>query len=185
MSRPAPRLEDDAIVLRRWDERDIEDSVAACSDPEVVHWIPRIPTPYSEQDAREFLDHADGGWEEGTSFSFAITERTGGRTVGSIGVTLNNAIGEVGYLVFVGHRRRGIGERALKLVSRWALEELELARLQLTVMIGNVASARLAEKVGFKREGVLRSWMDNRGERADVIMHSLLPGEIDRLSADE
>jgi RimJ/RimL family protein N-acetyltransferase len=182
MSRPTPRLEDDAIVLRRWHERDIEDSVVACSDPEIVRWIPRIPTPYSEQDAREFLDRADSGWEEGTAFSFAITERTSGRTVGSIGVTLNGAIGEVGYLVFADHRRRGIGERALRLVSRWALEELELGRLQLTAMIGNVASARLAEKVGFKREGVLRAWLDNRGTRADVIMHSLLPGEIDQLS---
>lgn len=185
VSRPTPKLEDDAIVLRRWHERDIEGSIAACSDPEVVRWIPRIPTPYSEQDAREFLEHADSGWEEGTSFSFAIAERMSGRTVGSIGVTLNGAIGEVGYLVFAGYRRRGIGERALRLVSFWALEELELARLQLTAMIGNVASARLAEKVGFRREGVLRAWLDNRGTRADVIMHSLLPGEIERFSGDE
>jgi len=185
MSHPAPRLEDELIVVRRWQERDIDDSVVACADPEVIRWIPRIPTPYSEQDAREFLDHADRGWEEGTSCSFAITERAGGRTVGSIGVTLNGAVGEVGYLVFAGYRRRGIGERALKLVSRWALRELGLARLQLCVQVGNVASTRLAEKVGFEREGTLRAWLDNRGERADVIMHSLLPGEIDRLSADE
>ena len=153
-------------------------SVVACADPEVVRWIPRIPTPYSEQDAREFLEHAEKGWEEGTSFGFAITERTGGLTVGSIGVSLNGANGEVGYFVFAGHRRRGIGERALRLVSRWALEELGLARLQLTTMVGNYASSRLAEKVGFQREGVLRSWLDNRGTRADVVMYSLLPGEV-------
>jgi RimJ/RimL family protein N-acetyltransferase len=183
VSRPAPRLEDELIVVRRWQERDIADSIVACADPEVVRWIPRIPTPYSEQDAHEFLEHTETGWEEGTSFSFAITERASGRTVGSIGVTVNGAIGEVGYLVFAGHRRRGIGERALRLVSRWALEELELERLQLTAMIGNVASARLAEKVGFKREGVLRSWIDNRGTRADMIMHSLLRGDIDSRSS--
>jgi RimJ/RimL family protein N-acetyltransferase len=182
MSRPTPKLEDDVIVLRRWHERDIEDSIAACSDPEIVRWIPRIPTPYSEQDGREFLEHSDKGWEEGTSFSFAITERASGRTIGSIGLTVNGAIGEVGYLVFADYRRRGIGERALGLVSRWALEELELGRLQLTTMIDNVASARLAEKVGFRREGVLRAWIDNRGTRADMIIHSLLPSEIDRLS---
>ena len=183
VSRPAPRIEDELVVVRRWQEIDIADSIAACADPEVIRWIPRIPTPYREQDAREFLDHADNGWEEGTSCSFAITEQAGGRTVGSIGVALNEAIGEVGYFVFAGHRRRGIGERALRLVSRWALEEF--ARLQLTTIVGNVASARLAEKVGFRREGVLRAWMDNRGERADVIMHSLLPREIGRLSGDE
>jgi RimJ/RimL family protein N-acetyltransferase len=181
---PAPKLEDELIVVRRWQEKDIADSIVACADLEVIRWIPRIPTPYGEQDAREFLDHADRGWEEGTSCSFAITERASGRTVGSIGVALNEAIGEIGYFVFAGYRRRGIGERALRLVSQWALEELELGRLQLTAMVDNVASARLAEKVGFRREGVLRAWMDNRGERADVIMHSLLPGEIDRLSGD-
>src|ERR1035437_1733369 len=129
VNRAAPRLEDELIVVRRWQERDIAGSIVACADPEVIRWIPRIPTPYSEQDAREFLDHAEKGWEEGTSCSFAITERASGRTVGSIGVALNGAIGEVGYFVFAGHRRRGIGERALRLVSRWALEELELARL--------------------------------------------------------
>ena len=46
-------------------------------------------------------------------------------------------------------------------------------------MVGNVASAQLAEKVGFTREGVLRAWIENRGERADAIMFSLLPDEID------
>ena len=65
------------------------------------------------------------------------------------------------------------------------LDELGIPRLQLTAMIGNVASARLAEKVGFEREGVLRAWLDNRGARADVIMHSLLPGDIDCRSGDE
>lgn len=182
MSRAEPKLEDELIVVRRWMERDIDDSIVACADPEVVRWIPRIPTPYREQDAREFLEHTEKGWEEGTAFSFAITERTSRRTVGSIGVTVNGAIGEVGYLVFADYRRRGIGERALKLVSRWALEELGIGRLQLTTMIGNVASARLAEKVGFRREGVLRAWIDNRGTPADMVMHSLLPGEIGRLS---
>jgi RimJ/RimL family protein N-acetyltransferase len=185
MSRAEPRLEDDVIVVRRWCERDIEDSIVACADSELIRWIPRIPTPYSEQDAREFLEHAEKGWEEGTSFGFAITERKNERTVGSIGVTLDGAVGEIGYLVFSGYRRRGIGERALRLVSRWALQELGLARLQLSVMVGNTASARLAEKAGFKREGILRAWMDNRGARADVIMHSLLPGDIDRRSDSE
>jgi RimJ/RimL family protein N-acetyltransferase len=98
---------------------------------------------------------------------------------------VSDAIGEVGYFVLANARRRGIGERALRLVSNWAFEEFGLARLQLGVIVGNDASARLAEKTGFSREGILRAWMDNRGERADVIMHSLLPSETDRLSGDE
>ena len=185
MGLPFPQLEDEIILLRRWNEGDIAANVAACRDIDAIRWMPIIPDPYDETDALEFFAHAERGWEEGSFYGFAVVERQTDRLVGSIGVSVDGAIGTVGYFVIAGMRGRGIGARALRLVSRWALEELELARLQLTVMIGNVASARLAEKVGFKREGVLRSWMDNRGERADVIMHSLLPGEIDRLSADE
>jgi|SRR5450759_1941725 len=185
MSLAVPELRDEVIFLRRWNEGDIEANVAACQDADAIRWMPRIPSPYDESDAWEFLAHSDKGWEEGTFYGFAIAERTTGRLVGSIGVSVNDAIGEVGYFVFAGARRRGIGERALRLVSRWALQELDLARLQLGVMVGNSASARLAEKTGFKREGILRSWMENHGARADVIMHSLLPGEVGRLSGDE
>jgi RimJ/RimL family protein N-acetyltransferase len=185
MSLAVPELKDDAIFLRRWNEGDIEANVAACQDAEAIRWMPRISSPYDEGDAREFFAHSEKGWEEGTFYGFAIAERNTGRLIGSIGVSMNGAIGEVGYFVFAGDRRRGIGERALRLVSRWALQELGLARLQLYAMVGNTASARLAEKAGFERDGVLRAWLDNRGTRADVIMHSLLPGDIDWRSGDE
>jgi RimJ/RimL family protein N-acetyltransferase len=147
--------------------------------------MPRIPDPCGESDAREFLVHSEKGWEEGTFYGFAVAEGTTGRLIGSIGVSVNGAIGEVGYFVFAGYRRLGIGERALRLISHWALQELSLARLQLKVIVGNTASAELAEKAGFKREGVLRANMDNRGVPVDVIMHSLLPGDIERDSGDE
>jgi RimJ/RimL family protein N-acetyltransferase len=185
MDVPVPELSDGVIFLRRWDDGDVEANVSACRDSELIRWVPRIPDPYDESDAREFLGHAAKGWEEGTFYGFAVAEQGTGRLVGSIGVSVSDAIGEVGYFVLAGERRRGIGERALRIVSRWALEELGLARLQLSVIVGNGASARLAEKTGFSREGILRAWMDNRGERADVIMHSLLPSEIGRLSGDE
>jgi RimJ/RimL family protein N-acetyltransferase len=52
-----------------------------------------------------------------------------------------------------------------------------VARLQLTTHLDNPASQRVAEKAGYTREAVLRSWADQRGERVDLIMYSLLPGE--------
>jgi RimJ/RimL family protein N-acetyltransferase len=179
MSLAIPELKDGVIFLRRWNEGDIEVNVAACRDADMIRWLPRIPNPYDEDDAREFLSHAEKGWEEGTFYGFAVAEQQTGRLVGSLGVSVSDTIGELGYFVFAGDRRRGIGERALRLVSRWALQELGLTRLQLSVMVGNTASARLAEKVGFEREGILRAWMENRGARADVIMYSLLPGDAD------
>ncbi len=185
MSRLTPTLEDDAIVLRHWREDDIPEIVEACQDAEIVRWISKIPIPYGEKEARDFLALAESGQEDWTFLAFAITERKDGRLLGSISVTLRGEVGEVGYYVSADVRRRGVGTRAVRIVSRWALEDLGLARLQLVADVGNTASARVAEKLGYRREGILRAWLDNRGTRTDVIMYSLLPGEIDRLSADE
>jgi RimJ/RimL family protein N-acetyltransferase len=56
---------------------------------------------------------------------------------------------------------------------------LGLDRLELLVQPGNEASIALGERVGFKREGVLRSHSLVRGERKDMVMMSLLRGESD------
>lgn len=55
---------------------------------------------------------------------------------------------------------------------------LDLRRLQVLVAMDNVAALRLAERVGFRREGVLRSYWDHGGEPIDAVMLSMLPGEV-------
>jgi RimJ/RimL family protein N-acetyltransferase len=69
--------------------------------------------------------------------------------------------------------------RALRLIVRWGLKDLELARLALITDPDNIASQRVAEKVGFRREGVLRSHLLHPdGRLRDSVMFSLLPGEL-------
>jgi RimJ/RimL family protein N-acetyltransferase len=75
-------------------------------------------------------------------------------------------------------RGRGVATRALVLVARWALGEKRLGRFQLRADVENVASQRVAEKAGFVREGVLRSSLEHKGERRDVIMYSLVPEDL-------
>jgi RimJ/RimL family protein N-acetyltransferase len=68
---------------------------------------------------------------------------------------------------------------ALRLIVAWALAE-GAARVQLRAAVGNDASRRVAEKAGFRLEGVLRSsyWNPRLGRRVDWAMYSLLPGEL-------
>jgi ribosomal-protein-alanine N-acetyltransferase len=61
-----------------------------------------------------------------------------------------------------------------RLSAGWALGELRISRLQLYVEPWNVASQRTAERVGFQREGLLRSWQQVGEERRDMIMYSML-----------
>jgi RimJ/RimL family protein N-acetyltransferase len=178
-------LTDGVASLRPWRDSDLGEAVEICQDAEIVRWT-RVPSPYREEDGRQFLEQAQRSFEEGTAYAFAVVESPDGALIGSISVTIvAGGVGEVGYFVRAGLRRKGIGKRAVRLISRWAFEDLGLARLQITVLSGNTASQRLAESSGYLREGVLRSWVEIKGTRVDSVMHSLLPGEIGRLSSNE
>ena len=168
-------LRDDDLVLRPWTEDDVPALVAACNDPEIPRWIPVIPSPYTKQDALAFIR----GEVRPEEHSLAIT--LDGVFVGAIGMGVNsmNYRGRIGYWVAAPARGRGVCTRALRLLSRWAFEELELQRLDLITDPDNVASQRVAEKAGFRREGVLRSHLRHTDGRVrDSVMFSLLPGEL-------
>jgi RimJ/RimL family protein N-acetyltransferase len=168
-------LRDGDIQLRLWTLDDVPAIVAACNDDEIHHWIPAVPSPYTDNDARAFVEGEVPGI--GTQ-QFAITQD--GRVVGSIGMGVNNSrTGHIGYWCAREARGRGVTTRALRLLCKHALEDLRLERLELITDPDNQASQRVAEKVGFQREGVLRSHLTHPdGRRADSVMFSLLPGEL-------
>jgi RimJ/RimL family protein N-acetyltransferase len=169
-------LRDGNLQLRPWTMDDVPAIVAACNDPEIQHWIPVIPRPYTEEDARAFIRGEVAGIG---ARQFAITEN--GAVVGSIGLGVNESLhnAAIGYWCAVEARGRGLTTRALRLLSRYALDELAVERLELITDPDNVASQRVAEKVGFRREGVLRSHLLHPdGRRRDSVMFSLLPGEL-------
>jgi RimJ/RimL family protein N-acetyltransferase len=85
---------------------------------------------------------------------------------------------QLGYWVKREARGRGIATRALRLLSEWAFAELGAYRLQLLAEPGNVASQRVAEKAGFRREALLRSYLDLKGTRRDVYMYALLREDL-------
>lgn len=90
-----------------------------------------------------------------------------------------NYRGHIGYWVASSSRGQGICTRALRALSRFALDEQQLQRLELITDPDNLASQRVAEKVGFRREAVLRAHLRHRdGRIRDSVMFSLLPDEL-------
>jgi RimJ/RimL family protein N-acetyltransferase len=67
---------------------------------------------------------------------------------------------------------RGVATGALRLVAEWAFRTLGLRRLELVTLPGNEASQRVAEKAGFRREGVLPRHLDHDGEPRDCVLYS-------------
>ncbi|MEK6276073.1 MAG: GNAT family N-acetyltransferase [Actinomycetota bacterium] len=146
-------LRDDDVLLRPPTEADIPAVTAACQDEELVRFLPRFPSPYRDQDAREWIASCNSSE---ASRDFLIVNAAGGDLLGAIGVRLGE-IGAIGYWIAKEARGRGIATRATRLLSRWALKDGGVQRLQLMTDPTNIASQRVAEKAGFTREGILRA----------------------------
>jgi RimJ/RimL family protein N-acetyltransferase len=93
-------------------------------------------------------------------------------------VRLDQGCAAVGYWLGPGARGRGAATQAVRLLARWAFDELGLARLELTCGPDNEASQHVAERCGFSPEGLLRSHVPFKGARRDSVIYSLLPGEL-------
>jgi RimJ/RimL family protein N-acetyltransferase len=165
---------DDVIVVRSWRAEDADAVYEACQDLDMLQWLPRIPRPYTREDARAFVTGETGLGRH----QYAIEKD--GRVIGAIGMTIDeNETGHVGYWCLRSERGQGIVPRAVRLLARFAFEELELGRVELVTDPDNASSQRVAEKLGFTREGVLRSHqLHPDGRRRDSVMFSLLPGEL-------
>lgn len=181
---PEPPLTDGVVTLRPWGETgDAEAITAACNDRAIAEFLDLIPSPYTEDHAREYIRQTRQGWADGTTSNFAIVDRSTGEAVGSIGVRWlepDHGVAEVGYWVAPQARGRGFCTRALRLVSRWVLEERGMARLQLRADEQNPASRKVAENAGFTQEGILRSshYNPRLNRRVNFVMYSLLADEL-------
>lgn len=164
------------MTLRRWREDDVPALVEICQDPEIPRWT-SVPSPYTAEQARGFVgDVVAGRFHE---LALAITDPSTDALLGAIGFRLPEpVVGEVGYWVAAHARGRGVATGAVRLICAWAFAELSLVRIQLHTLPGNAGSERVAERVGFTREGLLRSFAEMNGQRVDITMFSLLPGEL-------
>ena len=81
---------------------------------------------------------------------------------------------EVGYWLALDARGRGHATRAVNLICGWGFEILDLERIELLAATGNPASQRVADRAGFTREAVLRSYMRGRDGRQDMVAFAML-----------
>jgi len=91
--------------------------------------------------------------------------------------------GSIGYLVGEAFRGRRIAPRALALVIPIAFDpaQLDLARLEANVAVENIASQRVLEGNGFRREGTLRGLLNIGGVRVDHYRYGLLRADLPRM----
>jgi RimJ/RimL family protein N-acetyltransferase len=169
---------DDVVRLREWRTDDAPAVVVACNDPLNQRWLAALPSPYTDEHALEYIRECLDAGED--RHAFAIADATTDELLGAIDVSVNRfGVGHVGYWVAPHARGRGVCTRALRLLTRWTLDELGLGRVELMTDPENHASQRVAEKAGFTREGRLRSALAYRdGRRVDAFMFSAVPEDF-------
>ncbi|WP_314175597.1 GNAT family N-acetyltransferase [Streptomyces winkii] len=176
-------LTTERLLLRPFDERDVEAVQAACQDPEIVRWIP-VPDPYGRKDAEEFVfGVSPAGWREDTMYNFGVFTKTG-TLVGSMGLVRLAQLrtperqAELGFWTVKEQRGKGYTVEAGRAVIDWAFSGLKAERLEWVAEAGNVASRAVAVRLGFVMEGTQRARIVQRGTRRDAWVATLLPLDL-------
>jgi ribosomal-protein-serine acetyltransferase len=162
-------------------EPDLADAVWEATEaslPELRPWLPWAATATPEQ-SRAFAEEAVRNWELGSDYNFAIL--SDGQVVGTIGLytsRLNRPIGEVGYWLRTDATGRGYVTEAGHAVVRFGFEDLAVIRLELRAGVRNVPSQRVAERLGFRREGKLRKGCPHPDGGYDCYLYGLLREDL-------
>jgi RimJ/RimL family protein N-acetyltransferase len=172
---------DGPTALRAWRDADLQPLVTACQDPEISRWT-RVPFPYGPSDARNYLLQRHDALHAGASAPFAVVRAEDrDQLLGSISLmrfSWKNARAEVGYWLAREARGQGHITRAVRLITNWGFVHLGLQRIELVAATANPASQRVAERCGFTREAVLRSYMVSKTGRDDMVAFGLLASDV-------
>ena len=162
------------LTLRRWEDTDADAVLAAFA-----------PAEMARQSGRRLRDRADAlmwladrrqDWDAGTGYSWAVVDQRA-VVVGSVTVSAvdrRHDTGWVSYWTVESARGRGVAAVATGALSAWAFGDLGLFRLELGHRINNPASCRVAERAGFRVEGVERAKLRYGDTRYDVELHARL-----------
>ena len=169
------QLADGDVAVRAWRDDDVPAFAAFGLDADNVRFGDVAPGD-READAVEALRALESLHAHGRGIGFAVVDAASDAVLGACDLRLPApGVGEIGYLLAPAARGRGVMTRAMRLVVAWAFTELALTRVQAFASPDNSASLRLLERLGFRREGMLRSY---RGPGRDRVALSVLPGEL-------
>jgi len=172
---PSTPLADDAIRLVPMEARHVPGFEALLEDDDVRRHT-RVPSEPPPGYGKTWLGRYEQGWRDGSRAGFAIESREG-EFLGLgmiVQVDWEGRQGEIGYVVGRAARGRGFATRTLRLLTDWAFEELGLERIELWIDVENPGSERVAERGGYVREGVLRSYWFKEDIRRDFGIWSRL-----------
>lgn len=152
-------LETDRLILRPFEDRDIEAFSHYRSDPEVARYQ-GWNAPYSLEQAARFVTamQAEKPGRPGSWYQFAIELKSKPILIGDCAFTVlleDSRQAEIGFTLAREHQEKGYAREAVEKLLNYLFSELHLHRVRANCDPENAPSGRLLERLGMRHEGRL------------------------------
>jgi len=168
------------VVLRKFKPKDLGQFVEAIreSATSVGEWLPWWKEDYSRDEAQSWFETCERAIETRSAFDIGIFRKNDGLLVGSVAINridAANRIGSIGYWVRESQQGNGYCSDAVNRIKEFGFHELDLARLEIVVLVENGASRQVAEKCGAKLECIAENRLVHKGQPSAAAVYSVFP----------
>jgi RimJ/RimL family protein N-acetyltransferase len=169
------------LLLRDFKPSDFKAVHDYAADPLVTRYMPWGPN--TPRQSRAFLRKAIRSQKENPRrvFELAVVDKATKELLGGMGIRMTSGgtfEGEMGYCLKKDAWGKGYGTEGARALLRWGFQRLKLRRLRATCDAENKASARVLEKAGMRREGLLRKNSLQKGRWRDTLLFAVLREEL-------
>jgi RimJ/RimL family protein N-acetyltransferase len=179
---PALPIDFARVRLRRIEGSDIDAMFAIYADAEVARYL-SFPPMTERREAEDFVGRIHAGYADGGSWQLAVERREDGALIGTcilFHFHEQSRRAEIGYTLGRAYWSQGYMREALIGLIDIAFGALDLNRLEADIDPRNDPSARILERLGFRKEGYMpERWIVN-GEVADTAFFGLLRSDWKR-----
>jgi RimJ/RimL family protein N-acetyltransferase len=168
----------DDFLLRKPEPEDVPYLYKYRNDPAVIGGLGGFSTGYSTESIREWVERRNKSSDD---IVWIIAEKESNVCVGHVGLYQIDHRVRVGeFAILIGDPlqwNKGIGRKVTARVMAYGFDELNLNRIELSVLASNERAIRLYEGLGFMREGVKRQAQFRAGAYLDVVLMATLRAE--------
>lgn len=163
------------IILREIAESDAKSYLEYMSKEEMAGSLTSEVRPSNIESALEEVKYWRALFTMKRSIYWAIALKDSDKMIGTAGfnhISFQNSRGELSYDLSPEFWGRGIMLRSIKAILKYSDYNLQLVRVQATVIIDNERSIKVLERCNFEKEGYLKKYEIVEGEYKDYYMYA-------------
>jgi len=166
-------LHTDRLLLRPFQEGDVEDALSYRNDPEFARFLPHIPQPFTRKDSEAFVAlNMSEPWDRSPTFAVVLR----GMLIGTVNFEIDSGTrtAMLGYAIGRRWWGQGIATEAAQVANDWAIDTFRPTKFWASTDVRNLRSRRVLEKLGMQQESIrIGDHIGRDGESVDEIVYGL------------